>query len=264
MILADAFAIGRDEGRALLLPYGMAGLPDAAGSVEVFAAMAEAGADGFEVGIPYADPLMDGPVIQEAGTRALASGMTLSGGLEVCRLTHERTGLPCLVMTYVNPILRMGEERFAGAAAAAGAEALIVADLPVDEAEPLREAAARAGIGLIPFAAITTTDERLDRMAAWRPPFVYAIAEMGVTGERERSGERAERLVERLRQRTDAPVVLGVGIATPESAHRAAAVADGVIVGSALVRRVLQASSPADAAASVRGAVRDLAPAVRR
>ena len=264
MSLAGSFARARSEGRALLLPYGMAGLPDADASVDLFTAMADAGADGFEVGIPYSDPLMDGPVIQEAGSRALAGGMTLTRGLEVTRLVAERTGLPCMVMTYVNPILRMGAESFTRAAAQAGAEAIIIADLPIDEAGPFREAAAAAGIGVVAFAAPTTTDERLDLIAAWRPPFVYGIAEMGVTGERVRSSDRAGALVERIRRRTDAPIALGVGISGPEAASRAAAIADGVIVGSALVRRVLEAPDAGSAAASLSTAVGELAKAMWR
>ncbi|OFW66679.1 MAG: tryptophan synthase subunit alpha [Actinobacteria bacterium RBG_16_68_21] len=264
MSLGESFARAGTENRALLLPYGMAGLPGAAASVELFAAMAEAGADGFEVGIPYADPLMDGPVIQEAGARAIAGGMTLAGGLEVASQVAERTGLPCFVMTYVNPILRMGVDAFSRRAAAAGVQAIIVADLPVDEAGPFREAAAAAGIGVVAFAAPTTTDDRLDLIAEWRPPFVYGIAEMGVTGERAHSSDRSSALVERIRARTDVPVVLGVGISGPEAARRAASIADGVIVGSALVRRVLQAENPGAASTAVSAAVAELASAVRR
>lgn len=264
MNLAEALDAGRRDNRALLFPYGMAGLPDAATSVEVFVAMAEAGADGFEVGIPYADPLMDGPVIQEAGARALRGGMTLRGGLEVTREVASRTGLPCFVMTYVNPILRMGPETFSRAAADAGAQAIIVADLPVDEADPFRMAADAAGIGLVAFAAPTTTDDRLDLIASWRPPFLYGVAEMGVTGERAESSDRAATLVERIRARTDVPIVLGVGISGPEAAARAAAIADGVIVGSALVRRVLEAESAAGASAAVGGAVSALAAVMTR
>ncbi|HLA66656.1 MAG TPA: tryptophan synthase subunit alpha [Acidimicrobiia bacterium] len=264
MNLRESFAAGRADGRALLLPYGMAGLPDADGSVDLFVAMAAAGADGFEVGIPYADPLMDGPVIQEAGTRSLAGGMTLTGGLEVARRVHDHTGLPCCVMTYVNPILRIGAAEFARRVADTGAEAIIVADLPVDEAGPFREAAIAAGIGLVAFAAPTTTEERLAMIAAWRPPFVYGISEMGVTGERTTSSNRAGGLVERIRAHTDAPVVLGVGISSPEAAHDAATIADGVIVGSALVRRVLEAESAGQAASSLERAVADLAAAMRR
>jgi tryptophan synthase alpha chain len=262
MTIAASFAAAAD--RALLLPYGMAGLPSAEASVDVFAAMADAGADGFEIGIPYADPLMDGPVIQAAGERALAGGMSLRSGLGVAGAVAARTGLPCFVMTYVNPVLRMGIDAFCDAVSDAGCEGMIVADLPGDEAGPFREAAARAGVGVVPFAAPTTTDDRLGQLANWRAPFVYGIAEMGVTGERARSGGRAAELVTRIRARTDTPVALGVGISGPESAAAAAAIADAVIVGSALVRRVLEAPGPSRAAVDAAEAVAALRAAMRR
>ena len=259
----DAFAAARSEGRALLLPYLMAGLVDTAASVSLFAAMAEAGADGFEIGMPYADPLMDGPVIQEAGKRALAAGMTLHKGLEVIAAVTDVVRLPVAVMTYVNPVLHKGAAAFCRAAADAGAAALIVADLPVDESAEIAEACRAAGIGLVQFAAPTTATDRLRRVVDARPPFVYGIAEMGVTGERRRSSSHGAALVARIRALSDIPVVLGVGISGPEAAADAAALADGVIVGSALVRRVLDAESVAAAASSLSAAVADLARAVR-
>jgi tryptophan synthase alpha chain len=252
------------ENRAALLPYLMAGIPDPEVSVGLFEAMAQAGADGFEVGLPYADPLMDGPVIQSAGARALARGTTLEVGLGVLRRVAAVTELPCAVMTYANPVFRVGELEFCRRIADAGADALIVADLPVDEAGTLSAAAAEAGVGLVLFAAPTTPEERLRRVADARPPFVYGIAELGVTGERSATSSRAADLVARLRAVTDLPVVLGVGISGPEAAARAAAVADGVIVGSAVVRRVLESPDAATAAARVGEFVGELAGAVRR
>lgn len=264
MTLAAVFARAGGEGRALLLPYLMAGLPDAAASVSLFEAMAEAGADGFEVGIPYADPLMDGPVIQEAGARALEAGMTLAGGIEVAGRVGRQTGRPCLVMTYVNPILRLGHDRFCAALADEGVEGMIVADLPVDEAGPLRDAAASHGLSVVPLVAPTTPDERIRQAAAGAPPFVYAVAELGVTGERQGMSTRAAGLVERIRSVTDLPVGLGVGISTVDQARAAASLADAVIVGTALVRRVLEAGDPTQAATSVRQAVGELAGALQR
>jgi tryptophan synthase alpha chain len=262
--LEAMFARARSEDRAVLMPYMMAGIPDPAASVEVFEAMAEAGADAFEVGIPYADPLMDGPVIQRAGAVALAAGTTVDGALEILAEVRRRTGLPCIPMCYVNPILRRGPDRFTAAAADAGASALIVPDLPVDEAAEIAAAAGRHRLGMVLFAAPTTTDARLARLGTLDPVFVYGIAEMGVTGERAESGHRAEGLAARVRAVTRAPLVLGVGISTPEQAADAAGVADGVIVGSALVRRVLEAPDGASARASVSAAVRDLRTAVGR
>jgi len=260
----DALAEAKDDNRAALFPYMMCGVPNADATVDLFVAMAQAGADGFEIGIPYADPLMDGPVIQAAGTLALEGGMTLRGGLDITRRVVDATGLPCAVMTYVNPILRLGPDVFAAEAAAAGAGAVIAADLPVDESERIREALAEHGIGLVQFAAPTTTDARLDRVIASADPFIYGIAEMGVTGARDGSTSRAAELTARIRQRSDVPIVLGVGISGPTQAGEAARVADGVIVGTALVRRVLESDGPAEAATAVESLVSDLAEAVRR
>ncbi len=264
MNFTDAFAGARSENRALLLPYAMAGLPDARTSIELIAAMAAAGADGFEIGIPYADPLMDGPVIQEAGARALAGGMTIDAGLEVIAEVTGRVGLPVALMTYVNPVLHRGPLAFATAAAGAGASALIVADLPVDESSEIAAACLAAGIGLVQFAAPTTIGDRLLQIVAADPPFVYGIAEMGVTGERRESSNHAVALVGRIRELSDLPIALGVGISDPASAAAAAAIADGVIVGSALVRRVLEAENATAAASAVSTAVGELAKAVRQ
>lgn len=262
--LEELFRSAAADGRAVLLPYMTAGLPDTETSLRLFEAMSEAGADGFEVGIPYSDPLMDGPTIHEAGLAALAAGTGLRAGLDLVREVAARTGKPVIVMSYVNPVLHVGLDRFAQLAATAGASAVILADLPVDEAEPYKEALEQHGLGLVLFVAPTTGPERLSAVVASDPVFVYGIAEVGVTGEREESGSRVAALADRVRAVTEAPLVLGVGISTPEQAHRAALVADGVIVGSALVRRVLDAPDPGGAVESVTVAVRDLAAAMSR
>jgi tryptophan synthase alpha chain len=253
--LAGLFATAAAEGRAVLMPYMMAGLPEPGASPDLFAAMADAGADAFEVGIPYSDPLMDGPVIQRAGSAALAAGTTLAEGLRITAAVKERTGLPCIVMTYSNPVMHAGPAAFATRLAEAGADAVIVADLPVDEAAPVSSAVEAAGMGLVLFAAPTTSDERLRKVAEADPPFVYGIAEMGVTGERATASRRAAGLAARVRAVTDVPLVLGVGISTPEAARAAASIADGVIIGSALVRRVLEAGEAGRAARSLGEAV---------
>jgi tryptophan synthase alpha chain len=258
------FAEARAGGRAALLPYLTAGLPTPAASPGLFAAMAEAGADGFEVGIPYSDPLMDGPVIQNAGERALAAGTDIDATFRIIGSVTTETGKPVLVMTYINPVLRAGVEAFVDRLAAAGAAGLIVVDLPVDEGERVREVTDAAGLGTVLFAAPTITDSRLRRVAAARPSFVYGIAEMGVTGERTDGGHRIHDLAGRIRAATDAPLVLGVGISTPSQVAAAASVADGVIVGSALVRSVLEASSPQAAEVALRTAVADLVAATAR
>jgi tryptophan synthase alpha chain len=261
--LATMFTTARAEGRSLLLPYLTAGLPDAETSVDLFVAMAEAGADGFEIGIPYADPLMDGPVIQEAGARALAAGMTVDRALDIVSAVTAATGKPCLVMTYVNPVLHRGLDAFCEAVATAGGVGLILADLPADEAVPFLDAARRAGLGMALFAAPTTDDARLATIGSLEPAFIYAVAELGVTGERAASSDRLATLSARVRAVTGASLVAGVGISTPAQAAAAAEVADGVIVGSALVRRVLAASDVMTAEAELRTAVGDLAQALR-
>lgn len=262
MTFGDTFAAATN--RAVLFPYMMCGLPDAAATVELFTAMADAGADGFEIGIPYADPLMDGPVIQEAGMKALAAGMTLAKGIEITAGVTSATGLPCAVMTYVNPVLAMGISDFAERVGEAGAGAVIIADLPVDESGPFVGALEDVGVGLVQFAAPTTTDARLDLVVEKANPFVYGIAEMGVTGERDGTTSRAAELSRRVRSRSEVPLVLGVGISDPASAKEAAGLADGVIVGTALVRRVLEAPNTDEACEAVAELVRDLAEAVRQ
>lgn len=256
------FETVRSEGRTALLPYLTAGLPDAVTSVELFEAMAEAGADGFEVGIPYSDPLMDGPVIAEAGERSLAAGTTISSALEITGRAARATGRPILVMSYANPILHYGVEAFARDASARGAVGLIVADVPVDESGPFLDAAGSVGLGMALFAAPTTSDGRLERIVAARPAFIYGVASLGVTGERDGLSERGRVLADRIRVISNVPVVMGVGISTPEQAVAASRNADGIIVGSALVRRVLDAPDRQTALSSVGSAVRELADAL--
>jgi tryptophan synthase alpha chain len=262
-LLAQLFEDCRRENRTALMPYMIAGLPAPADSVDLFVAMAAAGADGFEVGIPYADPLMDGPTIQAAGERAIAAGSGVEVGLEILAEVVAKTGKPSVVMTYVNPILRMGVDVFADKVAAAGGSGVIVADLPVDEADVFATAFRSRGIGLVLFVAPTTTAARLARVVAARPPFIYGIAELGVTGERSGASSHIAALVARVHEHGDIPVVAGVGISTPDQARLAAADADGVIVGSALVRRVLDAPDAKTAQDSLRAAVGELVAALR-
>lgn len=261
--LTRLFASTREEGRAALLPYLTAGLPDPDTSPSLFAAMADAGADGFEVGIPYSDPLMDGPVIQEAGRRALEAGATLERSLRIVASVAAETHKPVIAMTYVNPVLRIGPDEFCRQVADAGGSGLIIADLPADEAAPFLAAAGAAGLSMALFAAPTTDAARLEHIVGLHPGFLYGIADLGVTGERRMASTRAEELADRVRRATDLPLVLGVGISTPDQARVAASLADGVIVGTALVRRVLEAADLRSAASALGRAVADLAAAVR-
>jgi tryptophan synthase alpha chain len=260
--LASMFATARAEGRAVLLPFLTAGIPDRDSSVAMFEAMEAA--DGFEVGIPYADPLMDGPVIAAAGRRSIAGGMTVAGAIDIVGEVAAETGKPVIVMTYTNPVLRYGVDEFAAAIAAAGAAGLIIADLPVEEAEGYLDAARRHGVGMALFVAPTTSRERLAAIAGQQPAFLYGVATLGVTGERKELADTAATLAAAVRSATGVPLVLGVGISTPRQAAAAGAIADGVIVGSALVRTVVEAESPQQAAAALGTAVDDLAAALKQ
>ncbi len=262
--IADLFSTARQEDRSVFLPFLTAGLPDPASSPRLFRAMAEAGADGFEVGIPYSDPLMDGPVICRGSEQAILEGTTLDKSLSILGEVAETTALPSLAMTYANPVFRRGADWFCDRLAEAGAAGMIVADLPFDEAGPLSEAAHRHGLGLALFLAPTSGYRRIKAVAEAAPSFIYAVANLGVTGERSEWSSRVERLVEEIREVTDIPVVLGVGISTPEQAAIAAGLADGFIVGSALVRRVLEASDADAAARSLATLVGEMVSAARR
>ena len=220
--------------RAALMPYVMGGFPDIEASRQTGEACAEAGADLLELGVPFSDPLADGPVIQAAGTAALAAGATVDSVMDVCAALAER--LPILLMTYANAVMAGGGERFLEAAARAGAAGLIVPDLPHDEAGPLREACDRAGLALVPLAAPTTSVERLRAIGSDARGFVYTVPLAGTTGERDELPPLMTETVARVRRTTDLPVAVGFGISTPAQAAGVADVADGVIVGSRVVR----------------------------
>jgi tryptophan synthase alpha chain len=225
----------RDAGRKLLVPYVTGGFPGWERAVEACAA---SGADAIEVGIPFSDPVMDGPTIQEASERALAEGATPQG---IVGALHglDTGGVPPVVMTYYNTVHRYGHERFARSLAAAGVAGAIVPDLPLEEVGPWADAADAAGVETILLAAPTGSDERLARICARSRGWVYGIGLLGVTGERASLARSALDIARRLKGVTDKPVLVGVGVSDPAQAAEVAAVADGVIVGSALVRRLL-------------------------
>jgi tryptophan synthase alpha chain len=214
------------------MPYLMGGFPSIEESRKIGLACADAGADLLELGIPFSDPLADGPVIHAAGTAALRDGVTPSAVLEVCEALAER--LPVALMVYAN--LLVGHDAFVERAAAAGAAGLIVPDLPHDESTELRAACDAQGIALIPLVAPTTSDERIRAIGADARGFVYTVSTTGTTGERTELPPELTATVERVRAATDLPVAVGFGISTPEQARDVAEVADGVIVGSRLVR----------------------------
>ncbi|SOC54549.1 tryptophan synthase subunit alpha [Ornithinimicrobium cerasi] len=235
--LDEVFSRCRDEGRAALVAYLPAGYPDLAASVAAVRVLAEAGADIVEVGVPYTDPLMDGPVVQRAATAALKNGFRLSQVFDVVRAVAEAGAVP-VVMAYWNPVLRYGPGRFATDLAAAGGAGLITPDLIPDEAGAWRAAADEHGLAPIFLVAPSSTDERLRMTVEACRGFVYVAATMGVTGVRSSVGASARTLVERTRSLTDLPLCVGLGLSTGDQAAEVAAFADGAIVGSALVRAV--------------------------
>ncbi len=237
----------RDAGRKLLVPYVTGGL--GADWLDVVRAVAAAGADAIEVGIPFSDPVMDGPVIQEASAKALLGGATPAG--LVAALAKADVGVPLVVMTYYNLVFRGGHRRFARSLAEAGVAGAILPDLPLEELDDWARAADDAGVATILLAAPTTPDDRLVALCARSRGWIYGIGLMGVTGERTSLASSAALMGTRLKAVTDLPVLIGVGVSTPDQAVAAAASADGVIVGSALVRRLLEGAGPDGAAAFV-------------
>jgi tryptophan synthase alpha chain len=258
--IAAAFADARgDSQRAALMPYFMGGFPTLAASREIGDAYAEAGADLVELGVPFSDPLADGPVIHAAGTTALRAGATVDGVLDVARAVAARVAV--VLMCYSNIVLARGPERFAAELRDAGASGLIVPDLPLEEAPSVLDACDGAGIALVPLVAPTTPDARLRRIGALARGFVYSVSLTGTTGERAALADTFGEVVARAKAHTAVPVALGFGISTPEHAAQAAAAgADGVIVGSRLVRAAAEARDPA---AEVGRVVRELAAALR-
>ncbi len=223
--------------RAAFMPYLMGGFPSLEASVAVGEACADGGADVVELGIPFSDPLADGPVIQAAGSAALRAGATVDGVLGVCERLAPR--LPVVVMCYANLVLARGPEAFAAALREHGASGLIVPDLPMEEAPAVLAACDAAGVDLVPLVAPTTPDERLAAIGARARGFVYTVSVVGITGEREALADAFADVVARAKRATSVPVALGFGISTPAQAAQAAgAGADGVIVGSRLVRAV--------------------------
>ena len=210
--------------------------------VTTVGAIASAGADAIEVGIPFSDPVMDGPVIQEASRRALEAGTTPGSVLD--ELSTADVGVPLAVMTYANLVYRFGWDRFADALVVSGVSGAIVADIPLEESEPWCAAADARGVETIMLGAPTGSDARLRRVVARSRGFVYAVGLLGVTGERESLAETSSEIARRLKAITDKPVLVGVGIGSPDQAAEVCEVADGVVIGSAVVRRALETNSP--------------------
>jgi tryptophan synthase alpha chain len=242
----------RDRGRKLVVPYVTGGLDPE--WVDVVRALAAAGADAIEVGIPFSDPVMDGPVIQEASVRALVRGttpMSVIAGLE-----HLEVAVPVAVMTYVNLVARAGYHRMAQTLSDAGVAGVILPDLPIDEAVEWMAEAEAAGLDAVQLVAPTTTDDRLERICSASRGFVYAVGLLGVTGERAELASSSLVIARRCLEVTDTPTLVGVGVSNAEQAVAICEVADGVVIGSALIRRLLDGEGPAGAGAFI-GEIRE-------
>ena len=242
--LETALRDRRDTGHKLLVPYVTGGMDDQ--WLLTVEALAGAGADAIEVGIPFSDPMIDGAIIQEASLRALRRGTTPDGIL--ADLSRIEVGVPLVVMTYFNLIERAGHERMAGTMAASGVSGAIVPDLPLEELDGWAGAADRAGVATVLLAAPSTPDERITAICRRSRGFVYAVGRMGVTGEQAEMADTSRQVAGRLVAATDLPVCVGIGVSTPEQAAVVCQVADGVVVGSALVRRLLEGEGPEGAA----------------
>jgi tryptophan synthase alpha chain len=245
--LEAALRAARASGRKLLVPYITGGLGD--DWLDTVRAAAAAGADAIEIGIPFSDPVMDGPVIQAASEQALRAGATPQSILAALR-DHD-AGVPLAVMTYYNICFRMGHERFAAVLHDSGIEAAILPDLPLEEVGPWAAAADAAGVETVMLAAPTAPDDRLPRICERARGFVYAVGLLGVTGERAELAASATVIAGRLKAVTDKPVLIGVGVSNAEQAVEASRVADGVVIGTSVVRRMLEGEGPAGVGAYV-------------
>ena len=290
MAISDVFAKAQQENRAALIVYITAGDPSLAATVDLALALGEAGADLVELGIPYSDPLADGPIIQAAGQRALASGTTVAGVLDAAReisvgqasrlssdsappegpverrLPDNRgeAGPPLLIMTCFNPILQYGPERFAEEASAAGVSAVLVSDLPPEEAGEWREIAARHALETVFLVTPVSEPERLALACEASTGFVYVVSRAGTTGVRRDLPPELPALLQRLRGMTDRPLAIGFGVSRPEHVAAVAKIADGAIVGSAVVRVIGELGANGEMISTVSALVRDLAAATRR
>ena len=240
-----------------LVTYVTAGDPDLARSRDVLLALARGGADVIEVGVPFSDPIADGPAIQRASERALAAGSHLGASLDLVASVRSSIDVPLVLFTYVNPVMRLGVDAFVRRAAEAGVDGVLLLDLPIEEAEPVRRALDAHGIAQIFLVSPTTTDVRLREAARLGRGFLYAISRLGVTGTRDAVAASARPLVDRIRTLTTLPVALGFGVSRPEHVAQIAGFADAAVVGSAIVEQIASAAERGEnPAAAVEGFVR--------
>jgi tryptophan synthase alpha chain len=254
--LADASELG-------LVAYITAGDPSLAATEKIVLAATDAGADMIELGVPFSDPVADGPTIQRASDRALRSGTTLAGVIELVRKIRARSDVPLILFTYFNPVLQMGLEKFAKAAASAGADGVLATDVTPEEAEEYRATLQAHGLDTIFLAAPTSTDARLARIAQASSGFLYLISRAGVTGAREALPPGLPALVRRTRKFTSLPIAVGFGISLPTHVTVLGGIADAAVVGSAIMAEVEKAATPEEAASAVGALVRSLKSAAR-
>ena len=246
--IVETFAQLKATQRTALIPYVVVGQPELATTPQIVSALIEAGADLVELGVPFSDPLADGPVIQRATHEALLRGVTPHDCLRTAkqiRAQHPRT--PLIFMGYYNPIMRFGVETYARACVAAGVDGLIVPDLPYEESDELASACATQGIDLIPLIAPTSNEQRIEQMAKAATGFIYCVSVVGVTGARGSLSTEVEALAQRIRRHTDLPLAIGFGISQRAQVQQVAAFADGAVVGSALVNVIAQAAKGREA-----------------
>jgi tryptophan synthase alpha chain len=245
------FAEVKKQSRAALIPFIMGGDPDAAATAELLAALPGAGADIIEIGMPFSDPMADGPVIEAAGKRALAKGMDVAGILELVRgFRKKNEGTPIILMGYFNPVYRYGNEKFCTDAAGAGVDGLILVDLPPEEEQEMQPYLSATGLKLIRLIAPTSVETRLPLLAKSASGFIYYISVAGITGAKTATASDLKKNIDRLRQATNLPIAVGFGIKTPQQVREVAQVADAVVVGSALVDLIGKSGKDAVSAAS--------------
>lgn len=236
----------RLSGQTALIPFVVAGDPDYARSLDALLAILDAGADMVEIGLPYSDPLADGPVIQASALRSLQQGMQLPDCFRLFRDVRAKTEKPLIAFTYVNPVMQYGTDRFFLDLASAGGDGVIIPDVPIEEALEISQAARVHGISLIPLVAPTSGEERIRAISAQAEGFVYCVSTLGVTGERKSVASGVQNLVEMVKRYTDLPACVGFGVSSAEHVTEIGAFADGVIVGSAYVRRIEAALAKGD------------------
>jgi len=256
--IAETFENLRRDGRTGLVTYTTAGDPDLGRSAEILKALDRAGADVLEVGVPFSDPLADGPVIQRATERALAAGTTLSGVLDLVTSIRHDVKAPIVIFSYANPLLRMGLAAFADRAAGAGVDGVLALDLPIEEADEFRRVLAERSLDTIFLLSPTTTEARIKKAAELGRGFLYGISRLGVTGARDRVASGAETMVKRIRQHTTMPIALGFGISRPEHVAEVGLYADAAVVGSALVSLIAEAGASPRLLEQVERYVREL------